>query len=67
MATNPLSLQMYTLRDLASVDYVGTLKKVKEIGYGAVEVAGVGSMGAAELRRELDAIGLIVSGAHVPI
>ena len=67
MATNPLSLQMYTLRDLASVDYVGTLRKVKEIGYGAVEVAGVGGMGAAELRRELDAIGLIVSGAHVPI
>lgn len=67
MATNPLSLQMYTLRDLASVDYVGTLKKVKEIGYGAVEVAGIGGMGAAELRRELDAIGLIVSGAHVPI
>ncbi len=67
MATNPLSLQMYTLRDLASVDYVGTLKKVKEIGYGAVEVAGVGGMGTAELRRELDAIGLIVSGAHVPI
>ena len=67
MATNPLSLQTYTLRDLASVDYVGTLKKVKEIGYGAVEVAGVGGISAAELRRELDAIGLIVSGAHVPI
>lgn len=67
MATNPLSLQMYTLRDLASIDYVGTLKRVKEIGYGAVEVVGVGGMSAAELRRELDAIGLIVSGAHVPI
>ncbi|MGQ9893070.1 MAG: sugar phosphate isomerase/epimerase family protein [Roseiflexus sp.] len=67
MATNPLSLQMYTLRDLASIDYVGTLKKVKEIGYGAVEVAGIGGMRAEDLRRELDAIGLIVSGAHVPI
>jgi hypothetical protein len=48
MATNPLSLQMYTLRDLASVDYVGTLKKVKEIGYGAVEVAGVWQHGALQ-------------------
>lgn len=67
MATNPLSLQMYTLRDLAATDYVGTLRKVKEIGYGAVEVAGVGGMSAAALRQELDAIGLMVSGAHVPI
>jgi sugar phosphate isomerase/epimerase len=58
---------MYTLRDLAATDYVGTLRKVKEIGYGAVEVAGVGGMSAAALRQELDAIGLIVSGAHVPI
>jgi len=67
MATNPLSLQMYTLRDLATTDYVGTLRKVKEIGYSAVEVAGVGGMSAAALRQELDAIGLVVSGAHVPI
>lgn len=67
MATNPLSLQMYTLRDLAATDYVGALRKVKEVGYGAVEVAGVGGMSAAALRQELDAIGLIISGAHVPI
>jgi sugar phosphate isomerase/epimerase len=58
---------MYTLRDLATTDYVGTLRKVKEIGYSAVEVAGVGGMSAAALRQELDAIGLVVSGAHVPI
>ncbi|MFQ3633253.1 sugar phosphate isomerase/epimerase family protein [Roseiflexus sp.] len=67
MATNPLSLQMYTLRDLAATDYLGTLRKVKEIGYGAVEIAGFSGMSAAALRRELDAIGLVVSGAHVPI
>ncbi len=67
MATNPLSLQMYTLRDLAATDYPGTLRKVKEIGYGAVEIAGFGGMSAAALRRELDEIGLVVSGAHVPI
>lgn len=67
MTTNPLSLQMYTLRDLATTDYVGALRKVKEIGYGAVEIAGIGGMSAAALRQELDAIGLIVSGAHVPI
>ncbi|MDW8145076.1 MAG: sugar phosphate isomerase/epimerase [Roseiflexaceae bacterium] len=67
MVTNPLSLQMYTLRDQAATDYVGTLRKVKEIGYDAVELAGLGGISAAKLRQELDAIGLIVSGAHVPI
>ncbi len=67
MGTNPLSLQMYTLRDLAAKDFAGALRAVKEIGYGAVELAGMGTMSAAALRSELDAIGLTVSGAHVPI
>lgn len=67
MGTNPLSLQMYTLRDLAAKDFVGTLRAAKEVGYGAVELAGMGGMDAATLRGELDAIGLKVSGAHVPI
>lgn len=67
MATNPLSLQMYTLRDMAATDFLGALRAAKEVGYGAVELAGMGGMDAATLRRELDTIGLKVSGAHVPI
>lgn len=64
---NPIGLQMYTLRDLTSTDFVGTLAKVAELGYGAVELAGYGGLSAAQLRAECDRLGLKVSGAHTPI
>jgi sugar phosphate isomerase/epimerase len=65
MATNPIALQMYTLRDDAQKDFKGTLRKVAEIGYGAVELAGMGGLSAKDLRAELDALGLKVAGAHI--
>lgn len=65
MATNPIALQMYTLREEAQKDFKGTLRAVAELGYGAVELAGMGGLSAAELRAELDALGLKVSGAHI--
>ncbi|GAB4161346.1 MAG: sugar phosphate isomerase/epimerase [Roseiflexaceae bacterium] len=64
---NPIGLQFYTLRDEASKDFVGTLAKVAELGYGAVELAGYGGMTATQLKAELDALGLQASGAHTPI
>jgi sugar phosphate isomerase/epimerase len=64
---NPISLQMYTLRDETARDFPGTLRAVADLGYGAVELAGYGGMSAADLRRELDSCGLRVSGAHTPI
>lgn len=63
MATNPIALQMYTLRD--QTDFRGTLRRVAELGYGAVELAGLGGLSAKELRAELDALGLKVAGAHI--
>jgi sugar phosphate isomerase/epimerase len=64
---NPIGLQFYTLRDEAAKDFVGTLAKAAEIGYGAVELAGYGGLTAEQLRGELDRLGLKVSGAHTPI
>jgi sugar phosphate isomerase/epimerase len=64
---NPISLQMFTLREQAAKDFIGTLETVKEIGYGAVELAGYGGLAPEKLRSELDRIGLTVSGAHTPI
>jgi sugar phosphate isomerase/epimerase len=60
----PIALQMYTVRDDASRDFAGTLRKVAEIGYAGVEFAGTGSLSAAELRRLLDDLGLRVAGSH---
>lgn len=60
----PVGLQLYTLRDLMQKDFVGTIKKVAEIGYDAVEFAGYGGMTAKDLKKLLDDCGLICAGTH---
>lgn len=65
--TNPISVQLYTLRDEIAEDYVGTLRAVAELGYRAVELVTLGDMSAAALRQELDTLGLQASGMHVGI
>src|SRR5690242_8808544 len=58
---------MYSLRDNVAADYVGTLRAVAELGYGAVELVTLGGLAASELRTELDTLGLQVAGMHVGI
>lgn len=67
MPNIPVGLQMYTLRDLAAQDFVGTFKKVAALGYAGVELAGTGGMTAPELKALLDDLGLKVAGNHVGI
>jgi sugar phosphate isomerase/epimerase len=61
-----VALQLYTVRDVAGDDLPATLKKVKEMGYDAVELAGVYGMETDDLRRLLDENGLRAVSAHVP-
>jgi sugar phosphate isomerase/epimerase len=66
MAKPGVALQMFSLRDEAAADYVGTLRQVAAAGYGAVEAAfGFGGLGAAELRPVLAELGLVVAASHV--
>lgn len=68
MATLPISVQLYTLRNLTQTDMAGTLKEVARLGYKYVELAGNGNLGSAkDVRRALDDAGLKPSGGHVPI
>jgi len=67
VARPAIGLQMYTLRDETAKDFLGTLRKVAELGYEGVEFAGYGGLDAGTLRAELDALGLKALGAHVPI
>ena len=65
--TPPISLQLYTLRDLLSQDFEGTIRNVADMGFVGVETAnmfGDSPASAASLFREL---GLTVSGAHSPL
>jgi sugar phosphate isomerase/epimerase len=60
----PVALQLYTVRSVASKDWVGAVTKVAEIGYDAVEFAGFGGLKAAEIKKLMDDLGLTVAGSH---
>lgn len=60
-----IGVQLYTLRELTAKDMPGTLKKVGEIGYRNVELAGYGSLKSAkEMKKALDDAGLKAPAAH---
>lgn len=62
-----ISLQLYTLREETEKDFIGTLEKVAEIGYQGVEFFHYGGLTAAELKAQLDRLGLKASGSHIAI
>ncbi|GMK39262.1 sugar phosphate isomerase [Paenibacillus sp. CCS19] len=62
-----IGIQLYTLRDLTETDLLGTIRKVAELGYEAVEFAGFFGHSAAEVSKVLDETGLKAPSAHVPL
>ena len=56
---------MSSLKESAKSDFVGTVRKVAQIGYNGIELAGYRNMEAEEMKRLLDDTGLKVSGAHI--
>ena len=64
----PISVQLYTVRDLTTRDFAAAVKQVAAIGYQTVEMAGYGNLkSAAEAKKALDDAGLTVAGTHAPI
>lgn len=59
MSQSVIGAQLYTLRNFLKTpeDIAKSLKKVKEIGYDAVQVSGVGPIDPKELRKILDGEG----------
>lgn len=62
----PVAIQVYSVRDDAAADMMGTLKKIADMGYDGVEFAGFYDYGAEEIRAELDKLGLKAVSSHVP-
>ena len=62
-----IALQVYSVRDAAEADFAGTMRKVKEMGYDGVELAGTYGMTAVEAKKILDEVGLELVSAHVPM
>jgi sugar phosphate isomerase/epimerase len=66
MRRDQISLQLYTVREDTARDMPGTLHKISEIGYSAVEFAGSGGLAPQDLKAILDDLALRTSGVHVP-
>ena len=66
MKIEQVAAQLYTLRDhLKTPEQIaGTLRKVRKIGYQAVQVAGLGPVDNNELARILEGEGLICCSSH---
>ena len=67
MATIPIGLQLFAVRQDCEKDLPGTLDKVAEMGYEGVDFAGYYDYGAAELRKLLDERDLKCCGTHIGV
>jgi sugar phosphate isomerase/epimerase len=67
MSDTVLAAQLYTLREFCKTpaDIAATLKKVRAIGYRAVQSSGLGPIAPAELRKIADGEGLAIIATHV--
>ena len=63
----PLSIQLYTVRDLCAKDFRGTIRKIGNIGYKGVEFAGLHGADPKEVAKWVKNLGLKVSSTHGPL
>ncbi len=62
----PIAVQLYSVRNQAKADFLGTLKKMKEMGYDGVEFAGLHGNAPAQIKAWCEELGLVPISAHVP-
>jgi sugar phosphate isomerase/epimerase len=60
-----ISLQLYTVRDHMAKDPLGTLEKIRSLGYEGVEGSGYGN--SPEFLAKLKEVGLLFTGGHVDL
>jgi len=67
MPASQIACQLYTLREFSKTpaDIAATLKKVKKIGYDAVQVSGIGKIDPKELANILKGEGLACCVTHI--
>ncbi|HEY3330750.1 MAG TPA: sugar phosphate isomerase/epimerase [Capsulimonadaceae bacterium] len=61
----PISVQLYSLRDLAAQDFPAVLRALAETGFAGVEFAGFHGNDPATLAKLVASLGLKCSSAHV--
>lgn len=63
----PIAIQLYSVREEAEKDVVGTLNALKEYGYDGVEFAGLYGKTPEEMKALVESIGLTPISAHVSL
>lgn len=68
MKLEQVALQLFTMREHCKTpaDIANTLKRVREIGYQAVQASGMGPIEESELLKILDGEGLTLCATHEP-
>jgi sugar phosphate isomerase/epimerase len=68
MKLHQVAAQLYTCRDLLKTpaDIASTLRRLREVGYTAVQVSGMGPIAEEELNAILDGEGLVCCATHEP-
>lgn len=66
MANTVLAAQLYTIREFMKTppDMAKSLKKIKEIGYDAVQLSGHGPVSDEEMKKMVDDAGVVVCATH---
>ena len=66
MKISQVAIQLYTLRDQCKTasDYASSLKKVREIGYQAIQISGLGPISDEEQRSIAESEGLVICATH---
>lgn len=64
MSKISIGLQLYTVREDCEKDFRGTVKKVAEMGYQGIELAGDGGLTSSEMKALVADCGLQVAGSH---
>ncbi len=62
--TPQITVQLYSVRDLAKNDYAGTLRAIADIGFGCVEPAGYPGSSAKDAAKLFQELGLTAPTAH---
>ncbi len=67
MTAKPISLQLYPFRDALAADFEGSLVRIADIGYVAVEFLGLHGHSPEQTARIVNELGLRVCASHIPI
>lgn len=60
-----IGIQLYTVKEAASVDFLGTIRRVAKMGYKGVEFAGFFDTPSIEVKKVMNDLGIYPAGSHV--